>query len=520
MRRILGLVLLMSGLAETTHAADKWLHARTDHFEMFSAASARDSAELLSSLELFRWLFLEILEQPVERNPQTLIVVFKRDRDFDDYKPIINGKIASMGGVCINQSDGTFIALSAERDTEYVLRTVYHEYVHQLVGAMGMSPPPWLNEGWAEVFEVFFRQRTSLTVGKAHEDHVRWLSQFGVMPLHQMLAVTRGSPDYTERNRQGKFYASSWLFVHYCLFGQSEVPRGALRRFMLMSEKTPNAPVDDLFEACFGCSVEEMQSRLRRYLDNGRYTTATTKAPETWSGKDVKFAPASDFARDLALLQIRARIRRDPAAAYLVRQLHDQRPDEPGPYELLGTISRMNNEPDMALDDWAKAVERGSGNAYIHLALVERGLGQWLKGVRLTQTIPDELAADWRTWLERALAIDPGDQRVIYWLAWLEACARNPSKENIARLEKAVPTQRKSAELFLGLALYRWRAGDHRTAATIVKAIATAPLERGQRVREELAAELGVELPADETSSSSSRGPKMPKIRVPEVGGG
>ena len=517
LRRVLTIILLGLGSIGTSQAADKWLHAQSPHFEMFSAANAKDSRELLSSLELFRQMFLDTFSQRVERNPKTTIVLFNRDRDFDRYKPVVNGKPASMGGVCINLPDGTFIALSSSRETEDVMGIIFHEYVHQLMGAMGTKAPAWLNEGLAEVFQTFFIRRDSITLGKAQENHVLWLRQRGIMPLSRLLAVTHGSPEYTERDRQGQFYATAWLMVHYCIFGKSSIPPRALSEFMNRLEQQPNAPLTELFVASFGFDLDEMETRLKRYLSSGRYTIATTDKPETWPGKDVEFTPADPFAVELALLQLKVRLQRDPAAAYQVRQHQLARPDDPRPYEMLGTISQLNKDHGVALDHWQDAVERGTTNAYYHVAVVERAFGQWLQGVSLQQSLPPELADRWRASLERALTIDPGDHQAILWLAWLEAFAQTPALANANLVQKATGEMRQKSEVLLALAVLRNRMGDTETAAKIVNLLKSAPLGKRQGIWKQLADELGV--PRDEVDGADdeNRPPKLPRFRQPTI---
>src|SRR5690606_8889215 len=118
-------------------------------------------------------------------------------------------------------------------------------------------------------------------------------------------------------------------------------------------------------------------------------------------------------------------------------------PADPRPYEVLGVIAQLNQDADLARDHWAQAEAHDSDNVYAYLAGVERDLEPWLRGVQLQQSIPPAMAALQRTRLERTLALDPDDQRAVYWLAWLESFAAEPSLANANLVQHRVGTHRQ-----------------------------------------------------------------------------
>ncbi len=505
------MLALLAGAFLRPAFAETWWHARSPHFEMFSSSSKRESQEMLSSLELFRHMFVQTMGVGITRSPRTTVILFKRDRDFDAYKPIRNGKPASMGGVCLNHPDATYIALSSEHDADFVRHLIQHEYVHQLVGAAGMDAPPWLNEGLAEVFGTLEVRGDSVIIGKAPPYHAAILTTEGLMPMSRLLAVTHGSPEYTERTKQGTFYAQSWALVHYTLFAKQDVvPRGGIDEFCRLVAQSPEMPVEAAFVDTFKVDFDGMERLLSSYCKRGQYFAMKTPLPETWPGKDNVFEKADPLALELALLQLKARLRRDPAAAYEVRQVQQRHPADPRPYEVLGVIAQLNQDADLARDHWAQAEAHDSDNVYAYLAGVERDLEPWLRGVQLQQSIPPAMAALQRTRLERILALDPDDQRAVYWLAWLESFAAEPSLANANLVQQRVGTHRQKQEILMALAVMRWRFGDKATAEQITRLLVQHPPPARRRILRALAAEMDIPWPEDLAEKDSPRqGPPM-----------
>ena len=51
------------------------------------------------------------------------------------------------------------------------------------------------------------------------------------MPLQELFAVTRDSPEYNESSRQGIFYAESWLLTHYLMAANNPAYKARFGRF-------------------------------------------------------------------------------------------------------------------------------------------------------------------------------------------------------------------------------------------------------------------------------------------------
>lgn len=70
-------VFLLALAGGSLAAAEKWLHARTPHFEMLSSAPEAESRRILAALEQFRASFLATFPFPGANEPRTTIVTWR-----------------------------------------------------------------------------------------------------------------------------------------------------------------------------------------------------------------------------------------------------------------------------------------------------------------------------------------------------------------------------------------------------------------------------------------------------------
>jgi len=124
------LLLLTVLAAKPVSAADQWLYAKTEHFEIVGNAHDWQARDLVVRLEEFRESFLKLFPGAPFRDPRTTVVLFRSDRSFNPYKPLYKGKPKEISGICSSHEDEVVIGMSTEGDFDRTLRLILHEYVH------------------------------------------------------------------------------------------------------------------------------------------------------------------------------------------------------------------------------------------------------------------------------------------------------------------------------------------------------------------------------------------------------
>ncbi|ATC65045.1 hypothetical protein CMV30_14350 [Nibricoccus aquaticus] len=415
---LLALLLVFTGESW----AREWIYTNTGHFEVFTNSRPRDASVLIGRLEQFRENFLRILPGAPFREPRVTVVIFDSERDFRPYKPLYKGKPKEdLAGVFQGFPDEVVIALTTEMDLEQTIPVIFHEYVHLLMHARGYRLPPWLNEGVAELYSTITVENDQLKLGRDIPYHLMLLNRNKLMPLSQLFSITQSSPDYNEGTRRSLFYAQSWALLHYWDCGLAKEPQQFARKAKFLELLQMGLPADRSMQEAFGRSLADVERDLGAYVRGGKYYMRAIKVEKVDYAARVKFEPASDFKRDVALENLKWRLQQNGDATLKMLQFAEREPEAARPYELLAAMAMMDREPQRAIGYWQKAVERKSDNPYIYEQLAQNSLRQSMHAVSLNFRLPESAAAELRGWLDRAIELSPDYADAWDWLALTEA---------------------------------------------------------------------------------------------------
>jgi hypothetical protein len=485
--RLRGLLALaaISLAAISASARDQWLYANTGHFEVFTNARAGEARQLVARLEAFRENFLRVFHGAPFREPRVTVVIFDDQSDFLPYKPLYKGKPKeNLAGVFQGFPDEAVIALTTERDLDQTIPVIFHEYVHMLMHARGFRLPPWLNEGMAELYSTLDIQGEMLKIGEPIAHHLMLLNRNALMPLSQLFSVTQASPEYNEGARRSLFYAQSWALLHYwnCGFVKGEDQSARMERFfdLLQTGRSP----DESMQAAFGKSLADVQKELSSYVRGGRYMMKGVKIPKVDYTERVKFRPASDFERDVALANLKWRLQRNGDANYAMLQFAERDAAAARPYELLAAIAMMDRERTRAIDYWRQAAERRSENPYIYVQLAEDTLRQSMHRLSLNFRLPEVAAAELRGWLDRALELNPDYAEAWDWLALTEAFSHTMRKKVVNQAIAKHQLLEQRPRFIAAIALIAMREGNKALAAAQTQSLLARPDVNGRQSRD------------------------------------
>jgi len=263
-----------------------------------------------------------------------------------------------------------------------------------------------LKEGMAEMYSTFATSGHYAQIGAPIPQHLRWLGEQRLLPLAEMFSVKADSPAYNEQQRQGMFYAESWLLTHFLMAG--DVP-GYIKRFGQFSTLLHQGQLPtDAFTNALQTPLPVMEAQLHRYLLRGQFRPidllVSTNLSALIPSQVRNVAPAEVCFRlgnELLLLG-----RFEDAEPYFGRA-RKLAPASPLPEEGLGLLAARRGQTDAALQNLQAAITRGSGNflAYYTYAQVKY---QTLADAEGRQTrLADPAAGEIRQALQRSLALMP-----------------------------------------------------------------------------------------------------------------
>ncbi|PTX95480.1 energy transducer TonB [Opitutus sp. ER46] len=466
-----GLVLFAVVAASfAARAAETWIVGQSQHFQMYSSAPEKESRELLTALEQFRANFLQVFPLRGASEPRTTIVLFSRDRDFRPYKPLYEGKPKDVAGYFLNHPDEVTIALTSdfpEGGTD-PREVIYHEYVHLLLHVRDARYPLWLDEGLAEVFSTFAIEDGKVAYGQPKPPHVALLQNERLLPLEKLFAVTHDSPEYSESERVGMFYAESWGLTHFLLFGADQTKAAKLGVFL--ERLAERAPAAASFREVFGADLAAQELALRQYFRGGDYFQRGK--PAVAQNFTVSFRPVSDVERDAALLSLRWRIHHDDAAAAAALALLERDPGLARPHELLAAIAAQAGESASALEHWRLAADRGSENAWVYIQLLRDSLNAFGGAAMLDVRLPEDRIEQLRKWTRQAVTLSPDNTEAVELALLVEALAPKIDARLVNRLQPRTVKLRDPGAALLALAIIHWRGGHSPSARKILDLVA------------------------------------------------
>lgn len=263
-------------LATTAHALpdekEAWIRIDTTNFTLLSNAGKRRALKVGRKLEQLREVLTETSSLDLNSPLPTTIFVFKNRESFNPYNLGEDGEPEPIDGYFLRALDGNYIAIDASSDT-VPFGLIYHEYLHYVLENSVPGIPLWLNEGIAEFYSTFAVRGGHAVLGMPILEHVWWLRTRGTLSLDHLFSVNTSSPEYNESERQGTFYAQSWVLAHYLLVDPDR--RGRLG--LLMRMLAQGIPSTEAFERVLEIDLLTAEKELVAHLRGGtdrylRYT--------------------------------------------------------------------------------------------------------------------------------------------------------------------------------------------------------------------------------------------------------
>jgi tetratricopeptide (TPR) repeat protein len=383
-----------------------WFEARSIHFHTFSCGPVQQVARLTARLEQFRVAYEALAGAQAVLSPPINVIALPDQEALARCVPLYQGKPGNLSGFFHRGSDENLIVLSLSDGGTDSLETIFHEYAHLLLRRNQEAWPMWLNEGMADIYATFeVTGDHGVRLGKPQALYLDILAHEPLLPLATLFAITHDSPGYNERERQGIFYAESWLLTHYLMVG-SPVHRARFGELTTLLRQG-QAP-EQAFTNTFRLSLPLMQKELNRYIQQGRFNalelTVRASLQTTQPLATRALAPAETCFR---LGDELFRVGRDDEARQLFTRSGTLDPASPLSYEGLGLMAAEAGQHAEALDQLKHAVAHGSKSFLVHYLYAREKLV-------LSTSIPDTYsklkgpdAAEVQTALETSLALMP-----------------------------------------------------------------------------------------------------------------
>ena len=425
-----------------------WFETRTEHFTVCSCGVPRDVYRVAARLEQFSEAYTLLAGARAVASPPILVMAFPDRESMKPFLPLYQGQPGNIAGFFKRGSDENLIVLALPGpDSPFEgMQVIFHEYAHLLFRHNDAIWPLWLKEGMAEIYSTFGTSGYTAFIAEPIAAHLRLLSEQPLMPLSQLFAVTPGSPQYNEADRQGMFYAESWLLTDFLMAGDVPAYKAAFGQFtrLLREGQLP----DQAFTNALRTPLPVMENQLRRYLQRGEFAAIRLSLPANVSSVKAmsarRMTPVETWFR---LGDELLRVNRPDEAESCFDRARMLAPASPLPWEGLGLVAARLERHGEAERNLGESLQRGSesylahylyarekyrltadsGNRYAPLkgpiaAEIRRELlksialmpnfGQAHQLLGFFEMVQGEDLASAETQLRLAIQLDPEDQRI------------------------------------------------------------------------------------------------------------
>lgn len=435
----------------------RWFETRTAHFNIHSCGLPQDVFKLAGRLEQFCKAYSKLAGMQSVASPPIVVIAFPDRETMLPFLPLYQGKPSNLAAFFQHGIDENLIVLSLPEagSAERGMEVIFHEYSHLLFRRNDQIWPLWLKEGMAEIYSTFQTSGRSARIASPVPGHMQLMQQSALMPLEEMFAVQRDSPQYNERDRQGMFYAESWLLTHFLMAGDNGQYRARFGQFTTLLRQG-QLPIQ-AFTNAMQASLPVVETALRRYLERG------VIAPVDLSLSSDISAPISLKTRQLAPVEVcfrlgdeLLRINRLDAAEDRFIQAQKLAPTSPLPEEGLGLLANEREQRELALSHLKTAIQLGSTSFLTFYAGALEQFRSLAQGEGQYARLPKNEAAEIRGNLEQSIALMPDFGPSQQLSGFFEMVQGERMAEAGQRLQRAILLEPENLSYQLSLAQFQY----------------------------------------------------------------
>lgn len=208
---VLAAAVVASSSAQGAVEDRRWCRTTSDHFDLVTDLSERDSTALLLSLDRFRTSAYALLPgRPLQPPAAPRILVFKRQLDFAslfEFRHIVGFTQPSL--------EQSLLAFGPDRGGRHLHAFAYHEYTHFLLRSRTMlNLPIWYEEGLASYLETLdMAADGTVTLGRGPHALLRFLVKQPDIPIAEVVSE-RFRLDW-RRHDLSNVYTLAWGIVRF-----------------------------------------------------------------------------------------------------------------------------------------------------------------------------------------------------------------------------------------------------------------------------------------------------------------
>jgi tetratricopeptide (TPR) repeat protein len=447
---------------------EPWVEVRTANFVVASDGGERIARHVADQFELLRRVFQATM--PNARLSTGIPIQILAARDGKSFAKLFpefpyDKRRSQPNGQFIAGPEKIYIGIRTNASGPAPYADIYREYARLVLKLSYRSLPPWLEDGYSDVFGSLILKDNGALLGRPVPEDLSVLFESPLLPLDLVMHVDRNSPYYTSGDRMTVYAAESRVLVHFLLTDPQIAATKALDRYIARVEG--GADSLEAAKQVFG-DLNHLQSKLDTYI---KQTKAPPSEIATASGSDSGGPAKTLSAAETEALMgdfSAARGRRDDAQDMLEDALKLD-PSLADAEQSMGYLLLQQNQIDDAEKHFTRASQLNPNDA---LSYYGEGLVAMTRGGFVGIPVGAVVA------FEKTISLNPNFAPAWYNLASIYA-------QRPETLQKALADAQRAASLAPGESGYQLqvanileslgRIEDARKAATSVQASSIDP---------------------------------------------
>lgn len=462
--------------------AKPWFEARTAHFRTFSCGATQQVAKITARLEQFHSAYDTLAGTQAVASPPIKVLALPNHATLKKFVPLYQGQPMNLSGFFHRGSDENLIVLSLSDGGAGALDTIFHEYAHLLLRRNQQIWPLWLSEGMADIYSTFeVVGDHAVRIGKPQQLYLKILANQTLMPLPDLFAVTHESPDYNEQERQGVFYAQSWLLTHYLMIG-SPVRRASFGQFsaLLRQGQSP----EQAFTNAFHVSLSTIQGELRSYLRLEKFESLSLAVRSSLlTAQPMTTRPIGPAETCCCLGDELVRIGKTDDAGKLFAEGERLAPASPLPYDGFGFLASEKGDHTRASEQFKLAIDHGSKSFLTHYLYAREKLVQTAAAPDQYSRLEPVRAAEIKKELETCLTLRPEFGPGHHLLGFFDLLQEDNLSEADQHLKRAVELEPENPSYLLTLAQIQMAERNPSAARSTLKQLCLPYVEEKLRAQ-------------------------------------
>jgi tetratricopeptide (TPR) repeat protein len=462
------LLLLATGCA-TPVGEQRWLRARTTHFEIVSSAGSATTRKVAADLERFRSFAIKTLPiDDFEPSMPSLVYLFGDTATFSDFRPR-----RLVQGYMVPSDERNYLAINSG-ELDEAIPTTFHEYVHLILHDQnGMRYPAWFDEGLAEMLSTVAFSPGLAVMGGIPTSRAPTLVYGTPLGLRRIMTA-RNVMHWSDR-AISMFYAESWALTHFLHTshlsgGERHIDQlvDYLQRVLSGTER------DAAFELAFEASYEEFEADFLRHMAAGNFATGSVQLPASPAHTKVEISPLESHEQLVLLGDLASTFgeEREELAEALYREATAL---EPGSTMAAASLARALARTGAA--DAEEAVSRMAVGEDAEPLLLQRSADAW-RYLAVRTSDPERAAshvANARELYEKSLDREPERVAALTGLAHTFGFGAEENTRAIELLERALRHQPDATAISAALARRYVAANSEERARPLIQALANTP---------------------------------------------